>query len=144
MVPVSLGMITNVVLCKLLSKTPPHPHFIKMEEILAELRELREIVQSLQPTPPLQVICEGVTGKGTQCRNRASPDSCYCRMHSGERRGVPKVEKPKRVMKPKKVQPEHRHIGGEVCMLCETHGDVLDPGLPDVGFEGCEINIGTQ
>jgi len=115
-----------------------------MEEILQELRELREIIKSLQPSPPSQTICEGVTGKGTQCRNRASPDSCYCRMHSGERRGVPKVEKPKRVMKPKKVQPEHRHLPGEVCMLCETHGDVLDPGLPDVEFEGCEINIGTQ
>ena len=40
----------------------------------------------------------------------------------------------------KKVQPEHRHGPGEVCMLCETHGDVLDPELPEAMFEGPEIN----
>jgi hypothetical protein len=115
-----------------------------MDEILAELRELREIIKSLQPAPPSQTICEGVTGKGTQCRNRASPDSCYCRMHGERDPKPPRVEKPKRVMKPKKVQPEHNHCGGGMCMLCDTHGDVLDPGLPDVEFEGCEINIVTQ
>ena len=115
-----------------------------MDEILEELRQLREIVQSLCPAPPpLQRMCEGVTGKGTQCRNRASPDSCYCRMHSGERRRVvekvAKVEK--RVKKVRKVQPEHTHGGGGVCMLCETHGDVLDMGLTECGFVGDEINI---
>ena len=113
-----------------------------MESILEEIRELRQIVQSLCPTPPpSQIICEGVTGKGTQCRNRASPDSCYCRMHSGERRVVPKVQKaPKTTKKVKKVQPEHTCEGGGMCMLCETHGDVWDATLVDAEFEGENIS----
>jgi hypothetical protein len=36
----------------------------------------------------------------------------------------------------KKVQPEHVHVDGVVCPLCEMHGDILDPGLPDEEFEG--------
>lgn len=112
-----------------------------LTQILAELRSLREIVKALHPVAsPVTSKCEGVTGKGTQCCNRASPGSCYCRMH-GEREPRPvKEPKPKKVAKPKKVQPEHRHGPGEVCMLCETHGDVLDPGLPEALFEGPEIN----
>ena len=108
-----------------------------MDEILLEIRELRQIVQSLQPTES-QTICEGVTGKGTQCRNRASPDSCYCRMHMGTTRREPKTPKvPKTQKKLKKVQPEHTHEeGGGVCMLCETHGDVWDETLVDAEFEG--------
>ena len=116
-----------------------------MEAILLEIRELRQIVQSLCPVPPpSQTICEGVTGKGTQCRNRASPDSCYCRMHSGERRGrvAPKVQKVAKVAKKmKKVQPEHTCEGGGMCMLCETHGDVWDPTLVDAEFEGERVEL---
>lgn len=111
-----------------------------MEQILEEIRELRRIVQSLQPSLPPQSICEGVTGKGTRCRNRASPGSCYCRMHTGERKGGEAASRaPKKVQKTqkkvKKVQPEHTHDGG-VCMLCETHGDVWDATLVDAEFEG--------
>ena len=61
-------------------------------------------------------------------------------MH-GER--PPKPEKPRRAKKepkPKKIQPEHTHGIGEVpegvCPLCETHGDVMDPTLPEATFEG--------
>ena len=108
-----------------------------MEEILEEIRELRQIVQSLCPAVPSQTICEGVTGKGTQCRNRASPDSCYCRMHMGERRVAPKTPKVQKTTKKlKKVQPEHTCEGGGMCMLCETHGDVWDATLVDAEFEG--------
>mgnify|MGYP005988251819 CR=1 FL=1 len=111
-----------------------------MEQILEELRELRQIVQSLQPSQPTKVLCKGVTGKGTPCRNKAVPGSEYCRMH-GEREPKPeRVVRPKKVPKMKKIQPEHRHGPGEVCMLCETHGDVFDEGLPDAMFEGPEIN----
>ena len=112
------------------------PFSTRMDEILEEIRSLRQIIKSLCPEPP-ESPCQGVTGKGTQCRNRASPDSCYCRMHLGRRiERVVKVSRgPKKV---KKVQPEHT-CGevGVVCMLCETHGDVWDPELVGVGFEGC-------
>jgi len=111
----------------------------KMEEILTELRELRQIVMSLQPVSTT-ITCQGVTGKGTQCRNRAVPGGEYCRMH-GERAPKPeRVQRVKKVPKPKKVQPEHMHGIGEFCMLCDTHGDVLDPILPDAIFEGPDIN----
>ena len=42
-------------------------------------------------------------------------------------------------VKLKKIQPEHVHVEGGVCMLCETHGNVMDPGLPYCGFEGCDV-----
>jgi len=110
-----------------------------MEAILLEIRELREIIKSLQPSQPPETLCEGVTGKGTRCRNRASPDSCYCRMHMGDRVGVVRrvVRVGRETKKLKKIQPEHTHEGGILCKLCETHGDVWDPGLVGVGFEGC-------
>ena len=120
---------------------------MKMEQILEELRELREIVASLQPSPTPETPCQGVTGKGTQCRNRASPDSCYCRMHGERSPKPPKVVKPKKVTKPKKIQPEHTHGVGEVgieCPLCATHGDVWNPGLTECRFIGQELNIDTQ
>ena len=124
-----------------------------MDEILQELRALREEVGGLKeqlgvgarvprvPKPP-RTPCIGVTGKGTACRNSAQPGHEYCRMH-GERPVRP--EKPKKVKKepkPKKIQPEHNHPIGEdpseVCPLCQTHGDVMDPELPDAGFEGVD------
>ena len=118
---------------------------MKMEQILEELRELRQIIATLQPTPtPETRVCEGVTGKGTQCKNRASPDSCYCRMHGERSARPPKVVKAKKVTKPKKVQPEHTHGVGEIdvnCALCATHGDVWNPGLTACRFIGQEINV---
>ena len=116
-----------------------------LTQILEELRSLREIIKTLHPAPPPATSkCEGVTGKGTQCRNRASPDSCYCRMHGERSARPPKVVKAKKVTKPKKVQPEHTHGVGEIdvnCALCATHGDVWNPGLTACRFIGQEINV---
>ena len=133
-----------------------HPPFSRthyqMDEILQELRALREEVGGLKeqlgmgarvprvPKPP-RTPCIGVTGKGTACRNSAQPGHEYCRMH-GDRPVRP--EKPKKVKKepkPKKIQPEHTHELGETCPtcpLCDTHGDVLDPTLPESQFESDE------
>ncbi len=117
-----------------------------LTQILEELRSLREIIATLQPTStPETQVCEGVTGKGTQCRNRASPDSCYCRMHGERPPKPPRVVKAKKVVKPKKIQPEHNHSVGEEsiepCPLCATHGDVWDPNLTECRFIGQEINV---
>jgi hypothetical protein len=68
-------------------------------------------------------------------------------MHSGERRvSVVKVARVvKAPKKMKKVQPEHTcGEGGGMCMLCETHGDVMDPMLPGAEFEGDEINVDIE
>jgi len=115
-----------------------------MEELREELNKLREEVAELRllhvakTTQQKKDPCQGVTGKGTPCRNGALPGTQHCRMHSREPK-EPKAPRQKKEPKPKKIQPEHTHGIGEVpsvpCPLCETHGDVMDPGLPDAGFE---------
>ena len=114
-----------------------------MEELRKELNKLREEVAELRALHAAKGVqkkdpCQGVTGKGTPCRNGALPGGCFCRMHSREPKEA-KAPRQKKEPKPKKIQPEHNHAIGEVpsvpCALCETHGDVMDPGLPDAGFE---------
>ena len=123
------------------------PFSTRMEEILAELRALREIVAGLQEREEVNkpVGCMGVTGKGTRCRNKAH-EGGYCRMHRERVDRPPKSEVPKKKekrVKVKKIQPEHNHGVGEVgidCQLCATHGDVWDPKLTECVFIGPEIH----
>jgi hypothetical protein len=115
---------------------------LTMDEILQELRALRQDVEALKCTPKTRKDpCQGVTGKGTPCRNGALPRGCHCRMHSREPKEV-KAPRVKKEPKPKKTIPEHTHQIGETpvesCPLCDTHGDVMDPGLPDADFEGAD------
>jgi hypothetical protein len=134
-------MVTDAVKCPKYPLRLTSLHFLhasfsrRMDDILAELRELREIIQSLTPSQPTKVLCKGVTGKGGACRNRAGLGGEYCGMHNGRREAKEVRKVGKKVVKMKKVQPEHTHEGG-VCMLCETHGDVWDPRLVDAEFEG--------
>jgi|SRR5210317_1058623 hypothetical protein len=108
-----------------------------MDEILKEVRELRAVVQELK----LMIgeneesgKCEGLTGKGTRCKNGAVQGEKFCKMHGKE-----KIERVKNVKKKepkvKKVQPEHTHGEGMTCRLCETHGDVLDENMLLCQFE---------
>ena len=116
-----------------------------MEQLIAEVAQLRQEVAELrglrQVTQQKKDPCQGVTGKGTPCRNGALPGTCHCRMHSREPK-EPKAPRAKKEPKPKKIQPEHNHGIGEEptepCALCETHGDVMDPTLPDADFEGVD------
>jgi hypothetical protein len=116
-----------------------------MEDLREELNKLREEVAELRLLHVAKTTqgkkkepCQGVTGKGTPCRNGALPGTCHCRMHS---RGPKEAREPrqKKEPKPKKIQPEHTHGIGEEptepCALCETHGNVMDPTLPDAGFK---------
>ena len=59
----------------------------------------------------------------------------------------PDKKKPGKKRKPvvKKVKPPmHNHEPGEIpsepCSLCETHGDILDPTMPDEEYTGLEVN----
>jgi len=107
-----------------------------LEQLAAEVADLRLQLQQLKQTK--KQPCQGVTGKGTPCRNGALPGTSHCRMHSREPKEV-KIPKAKKEPKPKKIQPEHTHAIGEVdpsCPLCQTHGDCMDPTLPDHDFEG--------
>jgi hypothetical protein len=69
--------------------------------------------------------------RGNPCKRKVLPDCTYCERH--DPRNLPKEVK----KKPKKKQtPQHNHGVGEKpvvpCGLCETHGDVFDPGVTDV------------
>ena len=113
-----------------------------LEELSQLVQELRREVDALKRVPKQKMDpCQGVTGKGTPCRNGALPGMTCCRMHSREPK-APKQPKQKKEPKPKKIQPEHTHGIGEEptepCPLCETHGDVMDPTLPNAEFEGVD------
>jgi hypothetical protein len=117
-----------------------------LTEILSTLQSLRKEIASLKGEENVQVICEGVTGKGNACRNKACPGTKFCKMHAESKQRVEKKEKKpreKKDPKPKKIQPEHTHEIGEEpsepCPLCNTHGDVLNPELPDATFDGDDI-----
>ena len=56
----------------------------------------------------------------------------------------PIVRKKRPVVKKKKdPPPKHNHAPGEIpkdpCSLCISHGDVLDPDMPDAKFKGAPI-----
>ena len=107
-----------------------------LEQLVAEVADLRLQLQQLQNQK--KSPCQGVTGKGTPCRNGALPGCAHCRMHSRGPKEV-KVPKAKKDPKLKKIVPEHTHAIGDVdpsCPLCDTHGDCMDPTLPDHDFEG--------
>ena len=109
-----------------------------MDSLIAEVAELRLQLQQLQSQTGRKSPCQGVTGKGTPCRNGALPGTHHCRMHSREPKPT-KVVRTKKDPKPKKTIPEHTHAIGEThahCPLCQTHGDCMDPTLPDHQFEG--------
>jgi hypothetical protein len=122
--------------------------FHRLREILEELRKdvgfLKEMYKVNEVVDKKDKgICEGVTGKGTVCKNSAVEGAKYCRMHGREKVEIKRVRVKKEV-KPKKIQPEHNHLLGEVplsrCLLCETHGDVLNPELPNATFEGDDLS----
>ena len=125
------------------------PISYRMEDLREELNKLREEVAELRLLHVANTTraqkkkdpCQGVTGKGTPCRNGALPGTCHCRMHSREPKEV-REPRHKKEPKPKKTIPEHTHPIGETpnepCPLRETHGDCMDPTLPDAGFEGVD------
>jgi len=119
---------------------PPSPKIqvtmTTLEQLVAEVADLRLQLQQLQKQK--KSPCQGVTGKGTPCRNGALPGTSHCRMHSREPKEV-KAPRPKKEPKPKKTIPEHTHpidSPDPTCALCNTHGDCMDPSLPDHDFDG--------
>ena len=113
-------------------------------KIIEELRALRMEVVALQgqgsrSKAAQKTRCQGTTGKGTPCCNGAVLGTDFCKMHTGMVEKPPKAIKVPKTPKAKKIQPEHTHgIGEEVgdCELCQMHGDVVDPELPNLEFEG--------
>jgi len=104
--------------------------------------------------PPTAALCTAKTAKGAPCKYKPQRGSCVCKIHASKAGGDEQVhprtkptEPPKKKKAPKKVKaaaPEHTHALTEdlspdnVCQLCDTHGSVLDPGMPEAEFELAE------
>ena len=99
---------------------------------------------------PQTNLCTARTAKGAPCKYRPQKGSCVCKIHASKTQEAPPEEAPevpkasKKKKAPKKVKapaPEHSHALTEdlspdnVCQLCDTHGSVLDPGMPEAEFE---------
>ena len=103
-----------------------------------------------QPQPPQTNLCTARTAKGAPCKYKPQKGSCVCKIHASKTQEappepideVPKTSKKKKTPKKAKAPaPEHTHALTEdlspdnVCQLCDTHGSVLDPGMPEAEFE---------
>jgi len=103
-----------------------------------------------QPKVPTATLCTAKTAKGLPCKYKPQKGSCVCKIHASKVQEVPEPsnpepkEPPKKKKTTKKVKaavPEHTHALTEdlspdnVCQLCDTHGSVLDPKMPEVEFE---------
>lgn len=114
----------------------------KLDGVIEENKQLRSLFESGPKVTKKKVSrderqqCCGLTAKGTQCKNK-SIENGRCKMHLNQdsRQSQPK---PKKQKKQKPAPPTHTHLPGEApttyCRLCETHGDILDPTLPDRRF----------
>lgn len=79
---------------------------------------------------PVKVSCTGLNMRGNPCKRKVLQGCTYCERHDPKN---PPKQTQKRVKN--KQPPKHDHGIGEVsvtCKLCETHGDVFDPGVTDV------------
>jgi hypothetical protein len=137
----ALEKYTNALLSKI-----SEDYSLPLEELVAKyqtvpLKKKRAPKKAKDPNEPEvpKVPCVGLTGKGTPCKNKCQPGSDKCHLHGVELPGaVPKVPKEPKVpkvpkTKAKKIQPEHNHPPGsqsDECQLCETHGNVVIPKLP--------------
>ena len=106
-----------------------------------------------QPKPhiaPQTNLCTARTAKGAPCKYKPQRGSCVCKIHASKSEAPepeapevpPKAAKKKKAPKKAKAPaPEHTHALTEdlspdnVCQLCDTHGSVLDPGMPEAEFE---------
>ena len=102
-----------------------------------------------QPKVPTATLCTAKTAKGAPCKYKPQKGSCVCKIHASKvQEEVPSNPEPKEPPKKKKTTkkvkaavPEHTHALTEdlspdnVCQLCDTHGSVLDPKMPEVEFE---------
>ena len=114
-----------------------------------------------------RVQCKCLTKKGDQCKKYCIPDHDTCKQHANmevSSKPVPKdepetliptptpttqpvviVKKRRKTPKPVKVKPPlHNHEPGETptepCELCISHGDILDPEMPDHEYKCLDVN----
>ena len=125
----------------------------KMDSVIETNTLLREKIEHLEKPIPIQgkkkekvpkepkIECSAMTAKGHKCTKPCVPGETYCTLHTKMNNKPPVEPKKKRpiLKKKKKEVPVHNHKPGELptetCELCETHGDIFDPDMPDSEFE---------
>ena len=125
----------------------------KMDSVIETNILLREKIDTLEKPKPItkkqskvpkepKLICSMTTAKGNKCTKPCVPGETCCTLHVKMRDKPPPIETKKKhpVLKKKKRDvPVHNHKPGETpidtCELCESHGDIFDPGMPDTEFE---------
>ena len=128
----------------------------KMEmvhELVNTNKVLIEKIETLEKPKPItkkpskvpkepKLICSMMTAKGNKCTKPCVPGETCCTLHVKMRDKPSPIETKKKrpVLKKKKRDvPVHNHKPGETpidtCELCESHGDIFDPGMPDTEFE---------
>jgi len=125
----------------------------KMDSVIETNILLRDKIEHLENPKPItkkpskvpkepKLICSMMTAKGNKCTKPCVPGETCCTLHVKMRDKPPPIETKKKrpVLKKKKRDvPVHNHKPGETpidtCELCESHGDIFDPGMPDTEFE---------
>ena len=93
-----------------------------------------------------KIECSAMTAKGHKCTKPCVPGETYCTLHIKMQKSknvylyLQNQRKKRPILKKKKKEvPLHNHKPGELptetCELCETHGDIFDPDMPDSEFE---------
>ena len=123
-----------------------------MDSVIETNTLLRDKIEHMEKPKPIakkpskvpkepKIECSAMTAKGHKCTKPCVPGETYCTLHTKMNNKPPVEPKKKRpiLKKKKKEVPLHNHKPGELptetCELCETHGDIFDPGMPDSEFE---------
>jgi len=129
----------------------------KMDSVIETNTLLREKIDHLEKPKPItkkpskvpkepKIECSAMTAKGHKCTKPCVPGETCCTLHikmHEKQKCIPVPTEPKKkrpiLKKKKKEVPLHNHKPGELptetCELCETHGDIFDPDMPNSEFE---------
>jgi hypothetical protein len=129
----------------------------KMDSVIETNTLLRDKIEHMEKPKPItkksskvpkepKIECSAMTAKGHKCTKPCTPGEKYCTLHikmHEKQKCLPVPTEPKKkrpiLKKKKKEVPLHNHKPGELptetCELCETHGDIFDPDMPNSEFE---------
>lgn len=140
---------------------------IATENMVMDMHRVKKPKVSKPVNVEPRVQCKCLTKKGDQCKKYCIPEHDTCKQHANmevSSKPVPKdepetptptptpttqpvviVKKRRKTPKPVKVKPPlHNHEPGETptepCELCISHGDILDPEMPDHEYKCLDVN----
>jgi hypothetical protein len=131
-----------------------HEKIEKLTEVNMGLSEKVEAFENVKSKKPVvrvakepKIECSMFTAKGNKCTKPCVPGETCCTLHlkmRDKKTGSEKNVKKRPILKKKKDTPVHNHKPGETptetCELCESHGDIFDPDMPNSQFEESQDN----